>query len=210
MQSEGSYGGISWEKAMGDTRKKETHHIEAAREWLDGAKVSFERENDVRGDLRVMLAKAELAHVGASEKTRRLKRGAMHVLPAIVAAATAAVIFFLYPWEGKELATREAETVETVQHVQQSESPAVQNPAVQPAQQTEEKEAAPVPHQQKAAMEPSLQPQQVTGVSRRAEEAPAAPQVQKSPEKAPTQKSPALPDTRVQKLMTQAGTVLRK
>ena len=210
MQSEGSYGGISWEKAMGDTRKKETHHIEAAREWLDGAKVSFERENDVRGDLRVMLAKAELAHVGASEKTRRLKRGAMHVLPAIVAAATAAVIFFLYPWEGKELATREAETVETVQHVQQSESPAVQDPAVQPAQQTEEKEAAPVPHQQKAAMEPSLQPQQVTGVSRRAEEAPAAPQVQKSPEKAPAQKSPALPDTRAQKLMTQAGTVLRK
>ncbi len=210
MQSEGSYGGISWEKAMEETRKKETHHIEAAREWLDGAKVSFERENDVRGDLRVMLAKAELAHVGASEKTRRLKRGAMHVLPAIVAAAIAAVIFFLYPWEGKELATREAETVETVQHVQQPESPAVQDPAVQPAPQTAEKEAVPVPQQQKAAMEPSLQPQQVTGVSRRAEEAPAAPQVQKSLEKAPAQKSPALPDTRAQKLMTQAGTVLRK
>ena len=194
---------------MEDTRKKETHHIEAAREWLDGAKVSFERENDVRGDLRVMLAKAELAHVGASEKTRRLKRGAMHVLPAIVAAAIAAVIFFLYPWEGKELATREAETVETVQHVQQSESPAVQDPDFS-VPQTAEREAAPVPHQQKAAMEPSLQPQQVTGVSRRAEEAPAAPQVQKSPEKAPAQKSPALPDTRAQKLMTQAGTVLRK
>ena len=43
---------------MGDKRKRLRLHIKAAKEWLGQAEDSLEKERDIQGDLKLMLAKA--------------------------------------------------------------------------------------------------------------------------------------------------------
>lgn len=47
--------------------------IRAAREWLGQADASLDRADDVKGDLKLMIAKAELAGAGPCRTTRKLK-----------------------------------------------------------------------------------------------------------------------------------------
>ena len=54
---------------MEERRIKLRRHIQAARAWLLQADKSLERENDVQGDLKLMLAKAELAQTRASHRS---------------------------------------------------------------------------------------------------------------------------------------------
>ena len=43
-----------------DKHKTVRNHIAAAKGWLNQAEDSLEQENDIRGDLNLMLAQAEL------------------------------------------------------------------------------------------------------------------------------------------------------
>ena len=72
---------------MSDRRKTQKNHIRAARDWLGQAEHSLDRENDVQGDLKLMLAKAELSRVQASPRGNRLKCWGLRFIPAVVALA---------------------------------------------------------------------------------------------------------------------------
>ena len=54
---------------MEERRVKLRRHIQAARAWLLQADKSLEREQDVQGDLKLMLAKAELAQTRESHRS---------------------------------------------------------------------------------------------------------------------------------------------
>ena len=54
---------------MEERRIKLRRHIQAARAWLLQADKSLERENDVQGDLKLMLAKAELAQARGAHRS---------------------------------------------------------------------------------------------------------------------------------------------
>ena len=75
---------------MSDRRRTQQQHIRAARDWLGQAEHSLERENDVQGDLKVMLARAELSHVQDSPRGRRLKFWGSGIFPAAAAVLLAA------------------------------------------------------------------------------------------------------------------------
>lgn len=54
-------------------RDSKRARIQAARDWLGQADASLDRKEDVQGDLKLMLAKAELEGAAPGKKTRMLK-----------------------------------------------------------------------------------------------------------------------------------------
>ncbi len=72
---------------MEERRIKLRRHIQAARAWLLQADKSLERENDVQGDLKLMLARAELAQTRSSRRAWAKK-----ILPALTALTIAGAV----------------------------------------------------------------------------------------------------------------------
>lgn len=75
-------------------RRSQQNHIRAARDWLGRAEDSLARENDVQGDLKLMLAKAELAHVEHSSKWRGLTRWGSRIAAFLAAALLAGAMLW--------------------------------------------------------------------------------------------------------------------
>ena len=69
---------------MEDKRKNLRRHIKAASDWLQQADKSIEREEDLQGDLKLMLAKAELQNAEKHQNRSRLTK--------ILSFSTAALI----------------------------------------------------------------------------------------------------------------------
>ena len=59
---------------MEDKRKNLLRHIKAASDWLQQADKSIEREEDLQGDLKLMLAKAELQNAEKHQNRSRLTK----------------------------------------------------------------------------------------------------------------------------------------
>ena len=57
------------EEAVGEDRKQQAQRIRAARDWLDEAGDSLEQGAGLKGDLKVMLAEAELARANVVDPT---------------------------------------------------------------------------------------------------------------------------------------------
>ena len=57
---------------MEDKRKNLRRHIKAATDWLQQADKSIEQKEDLQGDLKLMLAKAELKHAEKHQNHSRL------------------------------------------------------------------------------------------------------------------------------------------
>ena len=72
---------------MEERRVKLRRHIQAARAWLLQADRSLERKDDVQSDLKLMLAKAELAQTKSSRRTWIKK-----ILPPVTALLIAGAI----------------------------------------------------------------------------------------------------------------------
>ena len=70
-------------------RRSQQNHIRAARDWLGRAEDSLAREDDVQGDLKLMLARAELARVGQSHRSRALAQWGRRSAALLVALALA-------------------------------------------------------------------------------------------------------------------------
>ena len=70
---------------MKDRNQKQRRHIRAARQWLGEAEHSLAENHRVRGELKVMLAKAELARVEGTPGHRFVKKWSMRILPALAA-----------------------------------------------------------------------------------------------------------------------------
>ncbi len=78
---------------MQDRRNRLRQHIRAARAWLGQAEKSLEHENDVQGDLKLMLARAELKRAEDSGLQGPARRFVSRVLPL-----TAAAVLFGAGW----------------------------------------------------------------------------------------------------------------
>ena len=77
---------------MAEQNDKKTKHLRSARQWLTRAEESFDKDRDVRGELNLFLAQAELQHAQETSQTRGWLRkypALRHGLAAIVAVTLA-------------------------------------------------------------------------------------------------------------------------
>lgn len=77
---------------MKDRRNRIRRHIQAAQKWLGQAEHNLAEENDVRGNLNIMLASAELQQVHEKNFVAGGKRLAVRYVPPVVASLAAALI----------------------------------------------------------------------------------------------------------------------
>lgn len=78
---------------MTDRRQKLKEHIRAAREWLGQAENSLEREDDVKGSLKILLAKAELQRAEETKRVSFWQRFLLRASPLAIAVVAAFVIW---------------------------------------------------------------------------------------------------------------------
>lgn len=95
-------------------RDSKRARIQAARDWLGQADASLDRKEDVQGDLKLMLAKAELEGAAPGKKTRMLKswisRGAALALAVLIA-------LFIESWSLDRETVQESAPVEEISAV---------------------------------------------------------------------------------------------
>ena len=181
---------------MESEREERKRSIRAARDWLAGAEDALAGADDVSGDLKLMLARAELACM-TSTRRARLRRRARILLPALAVIALA--LWGLWYAQVQEPAAVPAAAVE-----ERAEMPAVQSPV----------EEAPVPAPQVASAAP-LPPHVTEGTEDPAaaahETSAAAPAVHESAAP-PAAHAPVsrLPSADMQHLMQVGGKILRE
>ena len=183
-------------------RDSKRARIRAARDWLGQADASLDRKEDVQGDLKLMLAKAELEGAAPGKKTRRLKcwlsRGAALALAVLIA-------LFIESWSLDREPVQEPAPMEAVPGVVADAAEADSGAAVpeavgeQLARPQEEGENISLVQQPAAA-------QEETASSEGPFEA-GSPQSAASPHL--TYVPPRVPEPDKQRLMQEAGAVLR-
>lgn len=183
---------------MESEREARKRSIRAARDWLAGAEDALAGADDVSGDLKLMLARAELACT-TSTRRARLRRRARVLLPALAAIALA--LWGLWYAQVQEPAAVPAAAVE-----ERAEIPAVQSPvekAPVPAPQTTVAAASLPPHVTEDAAAPAVAAQDI---------APAAEPVVHESAVPPVAHAPAsrLPSADMQHLMQVGGKILRE
>ena len=182
---------------MESEREERKRSIRAARDWLAGAEDALAGADDVLGDLKLMLARAELACT-TSTRRARLRRRVRILLPALALVALA--LWGLWYAQVQESAAVPAAAVE-----ERAEVPAAQVPV----------EDVPVPAPQTTVAAASLPPHVTEGTeapAAAAHETPAAaPAVHESPAP-PAAHAPAsrLPSADMQHLMQVGGKILRE
>lgn len=182
---------------MESEREERKRSIRAARDWLAGAEDALAGADDVSGDLKLMLARAELACT-TSTRRARLRRRARILLPALALVVLA--LWGLWYAQVQESAAVPAAAVE-----ERAEVPAAQVPV----------EDVPVPAPQTTVAAASLPPHVTEGTeapAAAAHETPAAaPTVHESPAP-PAAHAPAsrLPSADMQHLMQVGGKILRE
>ena len=194
---------------MKDRNQKQRRHIRAARQWLGEAEHSLAENHRVRGELKVMLAKAELARVEGTPGHRFVKKWSMRLLPALVALVIAGGGYAF--WQRRSAVYTAATApvqaeVDDVDAVEDAagpqEAPAAQVTAAVSAAETEPGPSAPAEHlpQAEAAAAPAV-----------AQAAPAQERIPAATEPQPAaQSAPKIPDDGMQKLMQTAGKTLRQ
>lgn len=194
---------------MKDRNQKQRRHIRAARQWLGEAEHSLAENHRVRGELKVMLAKAELARVEGTPGHRFVKKWSMRLLPALVALVIAGGGYAF--WQSRSAVytaatapvQAEVDDVDAVEDAAEpQEAPAVQvttatsAPEAEPAAVAPPQQMSEAPAKVTAAVSPQAAPQ---------ETAPAAAEPH-----AVAQSAPKIPDDGMQKLMQTAGKTLRQ
>ena len=194
---------------MKDRNQKQRRHIRAARQWLGEAEHSLAENHRVRGELKVMLAKAELARVEGTPGHRFVKKWSMRLLPALVALVIAGGGYAF--WQSRSAVYTAATApvqaeVDDVDAVEDAAGPqeatAAQVTAAVSAAETEPGPSAPAEHlpQAEAAAAPAV-----------AQAAPAQERIPAATEPQPAaQSAPKIPDDGMQKLMQTAGKTLRQ
>lgn len=80
---------------MGNYKEHMNKHLVSAKEWVSRAEQSFETEKDIRGELDLLLAQAELAHVQKASRLHRLIQYPFFKQSAALVVALFAVVFGL-------------------------------------------------------------------------------------------------------------------
>lgn len=177
-------------------RRSQQNHIRAARDWLGRAEDSLARENDVQGDLKLMLARAELAQVGQSRRSRTLSQWGRRGAALLAALALAGGVL----WKNSPAATE----VEQPVIVGSSSGNTVQQMPAEDKQMDKAVdktvEALPAESAPQASMQAAAPPQpQQAAEAHPPIAAPAPPTVKPQP-----------PDVEKQQLMQSAGKILRQ
>ena len=186
---------------MKERNQKQRRHIRAARQWLGEAEHSLAENHRVRGELKVMLAKAELARVEGTPGHRFVKKWSMRILPALAAIFLAGGGYALWQVQLPRNAavTAPVETAPPAASVQQ-ETEAAPLPDETPAEE-------PVPE----PLQPSQEPVQEPPVEMAPAQAPQREESASQAERLPAKPAaPRVPDDGMQKLMQTAGKTLRK
>ena len=182
---------------MESEREERKRSIRAARDWLAGAEDALAGADDVSGDLKLMLARAELACT-TSTRRARLRRRARILLPALAVIALA--LWGLWYAQVQEPAAVPAAAVE-----ERAETPAAQSHVEEaPAPAPQVASAAPLPpHVTEDAAAPAVAAQDI---------APAAEPVVHESAAPPAAHAPAsrLPSADMQHLMQVGGKILRE
>ena len=182
---------------MESEREERKRSIRAARDWLAGAEDALAGADDVSGDLKLMLARAELACT-TSTRRARLRRRARVLLPALAVIALA--LWGLWYAQVQEPAAVPAAAVE-----EWAETPAAQSHVEEaPAPAPQVASAAPLPpHVTEDAAAPAVAAQDI---------APAAEPVVHESAVPPAAHAPAsrLPSADMQHLMQVGGKILRE
>lgn len=181
---------------MESEREERKRSIRAARDWLAGAEDALAGADDVSGDLKLMLARAELACT-TSTRRARLRRRARILLPALALVALA--LWGLWYAQVQEPAAVPAAAVE-----ERAEIPAVQSPV--------EEAPAPAPQVASAAPLPPHVTEDAAAPAAAAHETPAAAPVVHESAVPPAAHAPAsrLPSADMQHLMQVGGKILRE
>ena len=180
---------------MDTDRRERAKSIRAARDWLTGAEHALAGEDDLAGDLKLMLARAELARIAADRRTR-IRRWALCLLPPL--AMGALLVWLLWdvpPEENPAVLPQEARSVKRVEEV----APVPETPpqaglmeALPPVAAQNDTAAPAVP--------PVQEPQVEMAAASAAERAEAASHTQ----------YPRMPDPDLQHLMQVGGKILRE
>ena len=182
---------------MESEREERKRSIRAARDWLAGAEDALAGADDVSGDLKLMLARAELACT-TSTRRARLRRRARILLPGLALVALA--LWGLWYAQVQEPAAVPAAAVE-----ERAEMPATQSPVEEaPAPAPQVASAAPLPpHVTEDAAAPAVAAQDI---------APAAEPVVHESAVPPAAHAPTsrLPSADMQHLMQVGGKILRE
>lgn len=183
---------------MSNKRQAVRNHITAAKTWLSQAENSIDKENDIRSDLDLMLAQAELQRAQETKQRRLwllwLKRLAPLGAAILVGAA---YVLFLRP----ELAGRQPET--PIPAAAETEVPPGDPILAQPIQE----QAAPVPEEAGGA---AAQPEKGTEHAVQQPTAQGPLEAALTGQPAASAAKPAVPDAELQKLMQHAGKTLRE
>lgn len=194
-----------------DNRSRLKHHVRAAKEWLGRAEDSLNRSEDVRGDLNLMLARAELARAQETETPDGSVVWARRILPFAAAFLIAGGSWLLWRPPAKEMPpSQPAVTMRTVL------------PAAQPHFETAETEAprgtvgAPVlpviPTEAKAEDDAppgaAIIPEEASSYGG-AEESEAQPETIPAADTSPPSPTARVPSEEMQRLMNSAGQSLR-
>jgi hypothetical protein len=84
---------------MSDGRNRFKNHVRAAREWLGQAEHSLDNKEDIRGDLNVMLAQAELQRAKETKELMPMQRWLYRLAPVAVAVLFVVGSLLFWHWE---------------------------------------------------------------------------------------------------------------
>lgn len=180
--------------------EKVQKHISAAKKWLTQAENSLAEENEVQGDLKLMLAQAELQRAKAKKVDSFWLRCVKRLAPLLAAMMLAAAYMLYIKSEYEEPAVPKTlpQTVHTVNT----------GYSVQPVQEVLTADSVPqtVQVDLESEYEIELDGAANTSASHIEETYSNAVNV----EKATQQGTPAVPSAKMQELMQSAGSVLRE
>lgn len=81
---------------MSDKRTDFKQHVRAAKEWLGEAESSLDKEEDLRGDLNLMLAQAELQRAHETKHLTARQRLIKRVVPVVCAMFVLGVVWQVF------------------------------------------------------------------------------------------------------------------
>ena len=188
-------------------KKLYSEHITAAKDWLGKAEESIAKDNDIRSDLNIMLAQAELQRAKEKDDTALIRKRLKWILPWITAIGIAVgYVYFLRP----ELFTTVREESPAVTVVKEENVPAKENII-----QTDTDDKAEIPLQnENNAVKPIDNTERVnvpeTAVTEKIEDTYRERIEDKNDtvQEAETEKS-SLPEKDIQKMIQSAGKILR-
>lgn len=192
---------------MTDKKKLYSEHITAAKDWLGKAEESIAKDNDIRSDLNIMLAQAELQRAKEKDDTALIRKWLKWILPWITAIGIAVgYVYFLRP----ELFTTVREESPAVTVVKEENVPAKENiiqtdtdDKAEIPLQNENNAVKPIDNTERVNVPETAVTEKIEGTYRERIE-----DKNDTVQEAETEKS-SLPEKDIQKMIQSAGKILR-